>query len=470
MLKAVLQLVSNERLVCMKAVIKTAAVVFAIILVFSALSGASANGAQTTLEEWASNFNSFKNDTGIIALTPGTDESKMNFAWLSPANDFSPQFKISKNAGMDGAVQVKVADSITVTGSFAHKAAASNLEPNTVYYYSYTEKGVWSTPESFKTGGGSNFKAILVSDPQIGRSGDEKLDEVLLRDSYGWDSTLETALASNPDINFILSAGDQVETAYTNTQYNLFLAPELLRNIPVAAAMGNHDFYFPLYKYHFNNPNEFKGELIESPGGSGYWFTYGQALFIVIDSTMPLPGSQSLLIKQAVKNNPDSLWRIVMMHNSIYGANGDSSAANLWRFYAPVFDEYKIDLVLSGHDHVHCRTYPISNNKIVDNGEGVVYLSENSASGSKFSSAPETKPWYAANCSQVQASAYSVLDFKEGSLTINTYRADTMEKIDDEYTINKQKPSETVKPAGDFLQSLLKSIQWISSVLKASFQ
>ena len=59
---------------------------------------------------------------------------------------------------------------------------------------------------------------LYVGDPQIGASkgqpqGGEKLvaDSGAARnDAFGWDRTLDIATAQNPDISFIISAGDQV--------------------------------------------------------------------------------------------------------------------------------------------------------------------------------------------------------------------------------------------------------------------
>lgn len=451
----------------MKSLLKSTALFMALLMLFSTVALAAPDGAQTTVDEWAAEWENIKSDDSVIALTPGSDESQMNFAWLSALYDFKPQFKLSENSAMNNSVAIPVASSLTIVGKITNKVTATELRPGTEYYYSYTEKGLWSKPEAFKTGSGNNFKAILVADSQIGRSGDEKSDEVLFNDSFGWNATLEAAFDANPDIDFILSAGDQVETAGTNLQYNLFLAPSPLRNIPLATTMGNHDFYHPLYQYHFNNPNEFEDEVIQSPGGSGYWFTRGSALFIVLDSNIPAPVHQELLVKQAVEANPDAVWRIVLMHHSIYGASGEPTGANLWRFYAPVFDRFEIDLVLSGHDHRHCRSYPIKNNKIVADGEGVVYLCANSASGSKYSGVPETQPWYAANSSQLNAPAYTVLDFEKNMITINTYRADTMQTTDDEYVMHKQAPTGAV-PVQSLLMRIFAAISTLIMVIKAS--
>ncbi len=425
----------------MKRTVRTLSVFFAILIFLSSLAGTSAAGNFTTEEEWAANFQNMKGNNSVIALTPGTDESEMRFAWLSSPIDFAPKFKLGRKADLSDAKTIAVKNEPTVIGLLSNKVTAENLKPNTVYYYSYTVKGMWSKTESFKTGTGTEFKAIFMSDPQIGRSGDGKLDRVLSRDSYGWNSALESALATHPDTGFLLCGGDLVNTGTRKAQYNLLLAPKTLRSLPFATAMGNHDFYFPLYSDHFNNPNVFKGSPLLAPGGNGYWFRRGQALFVVLDSNFPIPGSQETLLKEAAEANPDALWRIVMMHHSIYGSyQGDDGPANLWRGYYAIFDKFNVDLVLSGHDHVYCRSYPMRDNKMTADGKGTVYLSANSASGSKYSPEPENTPWYAATCHQLRVPSYTVLEFTQGKLKLNTYRTDTSEKVDDEYVMTKTSP------------------------------
>lgn len=456
-----------ERVVFMKFAKRSVALLLSVLLVFSAVSSASAAGALTSQQEWEARWDSVRTDTGVIALTPGSDETEMRFAWLSELYDLQPRFKIGKNADLSDAAELEAASRLTLAAKLAHKVTATGLEENTAYYYSYTVNGLWRKTASFKTGGSGAFKALLVSDIQIGRSGDESLDEVLMRDSYGWNRTLETAAAENPDISFILSAGDQVNTALTNKQYNALLAPEPLRSLPFAAAMGNHDFSFPLYRYHFNNPNEFTGELFEAPGGSAFWFTRGNALFLVLNSNATLPFSQESFLRQAVEANPDAVWRVVLMHHSIYGANGDGGLNAVWKFYASMFDDYDIDLVLSGHDHVHCRTYPLKNGQI--DTDGTVYLSENSSSGSKYSGAPETAPWYAASCRQDRAPTYSVLAFEDDTLTLDTYRADTAETIDEPLVLTKGGPDELPEDNTDFFAEAIEFFGILFEVLKSAF-
>ena len=63
------------------------------------------------------------------------------------------------------------------------------------------------------------------------------------------------SLAANPDAELLVSGGDQVETANTETQWNAFLASDKLRQYPWAATIGNHDVGGKAYDQHFWTPN-----------------------------------------------------------------------------------------------------------------------------------------------------------------------------------------------------------------------
>lgn len=69
------------------------------------------------------------------------------------------------------------------------------------------------------------------------------------------------------------------------------------------------------------------------------------------------------LIKKAIKAHPDTKWRIVVMHQDIYGSGKDHSDSDgilLRTQLTPIYDANKIDVVLQGHDHTYARTYQIS--------------------------------------------------------------------------------------------------------------
>ncbi len=396
-----------------------------------------------------------KSNYANIALTPGGDGSKMNFAWLSSIKDNKPQFEIGRNADLSDAVSLNVESELTALALYSNKVTAEQLKPDTVYYYSYTVNGVWQTAQSFITSDLQTLRVLFVSDPQIGRSGDSGKDEVLISDSYGWYSTLYTSVDTNGPINMILSAGDQVEEAISSKQYNSLLAAPMLRNIPLAAAIGNHDFYFPLYKYHFNNPNEYIGEKVHSIAGHSYWFTNSGVLFVVLDSNNILSTENESIINQAVSSCPDVSWRVVMMHHSIYSVNSGEKNSTMRAYFAPLFEKYDIDLVLSGHDHNYSRSYKIKNSRISD--DGVIFLSAGSASGSNLGHPRSDVPSFAACAPDIDSATYTVLDFGRDSIELRSFRTDTNECFD-EYTLTNSSHSGEIPAVSSLLSRVINII------------
>ena len=68
-----------------------------------------------------------------------------------------------------------------------------------------------------------------------------------------------------PGLSFIMSAGDQInQTGVSNDadkleqqiEYAGFLNPSVLRSLPVATTIGNHDSKSVNYSNHFNYPNK----------------------------------------------------------------------------------------------------------------------------------------------------------------------------------------------------------------------
>jgi len=388
------------------------------------------------LAEWTADWENIKNDAGDMVLAPGADATQMRFAWQTPLHDSTSLLMIASNPEMSGPITPEVDKSLTLTGKWSNKAVAAGLVPGADYYYSYTVGGDWTQPVRFTALGSNGLKAIFLSDPQIGRSGDESLDSVLISDSCGFNATLNKALAVDPDIALVLCAGDQVNTATSQVQYNALLEAKALRSVPIAAALGNHDFSYPIYSDRFNNPNPFDAYATTSLGGKGYYFTAGGVLFIVLDTNNLLAYTNEALVRTAAQAYPECETRVVMMHHPVYKA-ASGPQGNLFTddfngtFLARAFDRYHINLVLTGHDHVYYRTVPMRGFEPAAEGKGTVYVSAGSGSGSKYSGLPETLAPYVACAAQSYAPMYSVLEFSDGGITLNTYRADTMEKVDE---------------------------------------
>lgn len=409
----------------------TAAV--ALTLVIAVLTGVTAYAepgfayGEEVLTAFVPKWEAIQADESVISLTPGGEQGEIRFGWLS--KDENSRFMISENADMSASKEFDVEYSEAQGGYISNKVAVTDLEEGKTYYYSYTENGVWSEPAPVTVQSDKDFTVLYVSDAQIGRSGEETLEEVLIRDTCGWNYTVEKMLKAYPDAAFAISGGDQFQSPDSITQMKAYLAPEKLRSLPVANTIGNHDDGATLYGDIFNNPNEVR-ELFADEAGTGYYYTYGDVLFITVNSNNNFLLDTAKVLRTAVKAYPDAKWRVVTMHHNPYSASlsGDEYSEERLLF-SSIYDCYDIDLVLSGHDHFYSRTEPVYAGKAAE-GEGTVYVQSSSASGSNYDPLPDELAWYTETAFDVRVPTFTAFTFTDSAIIGTTYRTDTDEVID----------------------------------------
>lgn len=406
-------------------------------------------------------------DSSRIILTPGKTAKDLGFAWYSQKKG-EPAVKIGKKEDLSDAQEFKGTATEINRSNQKNTYKASNkvtveglFEENTTYYYSYTDdvkNPNWSEVQSYTTKKTTNFQTILVGDPQIGASGSQgqgTADDINIAvDTFNWNKTLEQAKITAPNASFILSAGDQIDYAGTDSsdgknvresEYAGFTYPALLRMLPLATTIGNHESKGTDYKYHYNNPNSEDG-LGSTNSGSDYYFSYGNVLFISLNSNNRNTVEHRELLKKAVESNPDAKWKVVMFHHDIYGSgqpHSDTDGANLRALFAPLMDEFGIDMCLTGHDHSYARSYLMADGTAIQyddsvaiNPEGTLYIEAGSASGSKFYKLATTKQYYIAERSNTQIPTFSTIDFSDESIVIKTYDYNG-NKYADDYTLYK---------------------------------
>ena len=406
-------------------------------------------------------------DSSRIILTPGKTAKDLGFAWYSQKKG-EPAVKIGKKEDLSDAQEFKGTATEINRSNQKNTYKASNkvtveglFEENTTYYYSYTDdvkNPNWSEVQSYTTKKTTNFQTILVGDPQIGASGSQgqgTADDINIAvDTFNWNKNLEQAKITAPNASFILSAGDQIDYAGTDSsdgknvresEYAGFTYPALLRMLPLATTIGNHESKGTDYKYHYNNPNSEDG-LGSTNSGSDYYFSYGNVLFISLNSNNRNTVEHRELLKKAVESNPDAKWKVVMFHHDIYGSgqpHSDTDGANLRALFAPLMDEFGIDMCLTGHDHSYARSYLMADGTAIQyddsvaiNPEGTLYIAAGSASGSKFYKLATTKQYYIAERSNTQIPTFSTIDFSDESIVIKTYDYNG-NKYADDYTLYK---------------------------------
>ena len=500
----------------------------------------SVTGGSAEWQAWVSEWESVANDYTQVSLTPGADETQLNFAWYSQTQDGQAatpvvHFGTDRN-NLTAFTGTTMPVDTSLTGGVAYDSnhvTVTGLQANTTYYYTVEKNGVETEVQEYRTGSFDSVKMLYVGDPQIGASkGQPQNGEALVadagaantaarNDAFGWNRTLEIATQQNPDVNFIISAGDQVNKTgqAKEEEYAGYLSPDVLASLPVATTIGNHDSLNPDYTYHFNNPNA--TSYGETEAGGDYYYSYGDGLFIVLNTNNYNVAEHEQAIAEAVASDPDAAWRVVTIHQDIYGTGLDHSDTDgmiLRTQLTPIFDEYDIDVVLQGHDHTYSRSkllygdgqshgtyefrlnaegtdydwdnayntqtdeqiplYPAEDDAagtaahdafLADNGcytiedttgstvvnpQGTLYMTANSASGSKFYELIATQQDYIAQRSQNWLPSYSVIEMDSNSFAITTYQitaGGAVEMIDDTFTIQKtaqtDEPQQTVDAA-----------------------
>ena len=355
------------------------------------------------------------NLTGVI-LGVGSNESQRIVTWYSSA-DTAQQVQLAPTASVvNGEFPADAvtfaatgAANIATSGGFNRHATITGLKENARYSYRVGTEGNWSPAYAFKTQDfEGDYDFLFYGDPQIGASGN------VANDAAGWKDTLDVSLAANPNAELLVSGGDQVETANTETQWDAFLGSDKLRQYPWAATIGNHDVGGKAYEQHLFTPNTDRsaalyanGQPTSNTSGGDYWYIYKDTLFIDLNSnsyaTAQGGGGDEAHLAYVTsvinQHKADAKWTVLVYHHSIYSPadhakDGDNKVRRV--DFPTTFSKLGVDLVLQGHDHSYSRSYEIKNGAKANPAEqpgaadvypgpgGVIYVTGNSASGSKY--------------------------------------------------------------------------------------
>ena len=188
-----------------------------------------------------------------------------------------------------------------------------------------------------------------------------------------WAEMLQDANGKHEKIAFYSIAGDLVSTGLYRSEWDeLFgYAKDVFSYKPLMPVLGNHDrqdglgawMYYELFSLPKNGPPNVAPE-------STYAFEYGNALFLMIDSTHPNE-DQTAWIEEKLKNT-SSIWKFVMFHFPPY--NFEEPYVDIQEAWCGIFDTYHVDMVMGGHIHYYMRSKPINHGEVVNSfNEGTVY-------------------------------------------------------------------------------------------------
>jgi 3',5'-cyclic AMP phosphodiesterase CpdA len=240
------------------------------------------------------------------------------------------------------------------------------------------------------------------------------------------------------DSGVITQTDDQIEvvTGFSKKQLlgrNLYGSPLYNRQrIPEQASLSNHwrmQFEFPVQ----NVPDPALAETV-------YYIDYQGVRFISLDSNNAKE-SQVEWLKKVLESNKN-FWTIVTFHHPMFSPGSDRDNPEIRKLWKPILDEFKVDLILSGHDHTYARTGQIGSKKIMNIPEGyekaydpnIGTVNVVSVSGPKMYKI--TKGAFAKRMAE-DTQLYQIVDIKKDSLRFRAYTATG--KLYDEFLLKKRK-------------------------------
>ena len=203
-------------------------------------------------------------------------------------------------------------------------------------------------------------------------------------DSQNWFPTLGDDLkiirnTYGNQARFWLFGGDLTETGTETDSDDWFQVMQpFLPYYPAMPVLGNHAIFLGVAIGRWALPQ--MGSPLDPKDLKHAWsFSYGNAHFIGLDST-----SETVAARQAAwleadlaaaRADRDITWIVVTFHIPPYSSS-DSHGSNLYiqTLWVPLFDRYKVDLCLSGHDHDYERTKPLKGGLVQSDGTGTVYI------------------------------------------------------------------------------------------------
>lgn len=233
-----------------------------------------------------------------------------------------------------------------------HQVVFQGLDPDTVYHYRLGSDGNWTEWYQFKTASdqADPFSFIYVGDAQ---------NDIISR----WSHVIRRARVQDPDIRFMLHAGDLINHDDSDDEWGEWHAGDgwAQAGIACVATPGNHEYdginISPQWNHQFAFPDN--GPSLKRLKNTVYYMDYQGVRFISLDTTlMSYPvfaGVQRIWLKSVLKNNPNR-WTVVFHHHPMKAGAKDRTGHPILNLECrALYNRYNVDLVLQGHDHTYAR-------------------------------------------------------------------------------------------------------------------
>ncbi len=346
----------------------------------------------------------------------GSPKTSMVAQWRTPDEDKTKAtvVRYAKGANLPASALTETGVGVTfgykATGTQiyqVHQGHMCGLEPGTEYSYQVGGGGMFSPVYTFRTA--PDIVANPDAEVVIGNVGDS-------RDGYDvWSMLVEELQSRSPDL--ILFTGDAVTVGLTQFEWEEFFgrAEPLFARVPVISAHGNHEVNAVNYYAQFAMPGD----------QETFGFDWGHAHITVANDTPEdisyLAGKFKDAIAADFEASKTARWKLLMHHQPLWSASTrHGPSMTLQDAWGPLIDQYRIDLVLAGHDHDFEISKPLDNGVVQSsNATGTVYVVNGGAGAELYGNGMDFWTEYSE-----MTHAGSTIRLTRDSMTMESFRQD----------------------------------------------
>ena len=284
---------------------------------------------------------------------------------------------------------------------YQHEARLVGLTAATRYTYDVFMAGRDATPgqDAFTTApltGAGTVRFIAFGDSGVGSTAQRQLSARMTADSF--DLAIHSGDVAYGTAD---SLGGASYAQYDDWLFGVY-AP-WLRSRPLFPSIGNHDdevdFGKP-YRDVFVLPENGVSATYPDHAERYYSFNYGPVHFVALDTELAFrdPGRRQaqlawLAADLAATSQP---WRVAFFHRAPYSAGSHhGSDLEVRQAFAPLFEQYGVQLAIAGHEHDYERSVPWR--EFRPTGSRVVYVVTGGGGGALTPAG--VGPWTAASAS-----------------------------------------------------------------------
>lgn len=307
--------------------------------------------------------------TRTQAVTWRTDTSvQRGLAELAIANDNASFTKEARQL----TAKTQLLES-NLSKSLYHSVEFNALTPKTKYAYRVGDGVNWTEWFHFTTASDQPepFSFIYFGDAQN--------DIKSL-----WSRVVREAFSDAPKARFFLHAGDLINKTNNDSEWGeWFQAGGWLNAMtPSIVTPGNHEYeglgllktatLSHHWRPQFTLPENGPADLQETT----YFVDFQGTRIISLNSNLKIE-EQVPWLEQVLSSRDSSIrWTVITFHHPVYSSVKTRDNKFMRDHWQPIFDRFKVDLVLQGHDHTYARSKLVnSTTGVTAKGEsGTVYV------------------------------------------------------------------------------------------------